>query len=237
VSFLLDHLVMQPLMVIYTAVWEALYYTTWSAGWTLVLFSLVLNTVLLPIYYQMEGASRNARGRLAAMKEETARMKAHFKGRELHFYIRTVHRQFGYGPLSVILSSGDLFLQILVFFTVYRFITWLPWLSLASFGPIADLDRPDGLLWGANLLPVVMTLANAASAAIYATDRSSLRGALVMAGMFFLLLYASPSGLVLYWTCNNLYSLLRNMIERKVLPRLAGGGTQTPQGTLAGEYE
>jgi len=32
--------------------------------------------------------------------------------------------------------------------------------------------------------------------------------------VFFVLLYNSPSGLVLYWICNNVFSLIKNIAYR-----------------------
>ena len=75
------------------------------------------------------------------------------------------------------------------------------------FGPIADLGAPDGLLTidGLTLhaLPILMTAVNFISSAIY-TKGFPLKDKLqlyLMALLFLVLLYDSPSGLVLYWTC------------------------------------
>jgi membrane protein insertase Oxa1/YidC/SpoIIIJ len=112
--------------------------------------------------------------------------------------------------------------QILVFVTVFHFLSGLGALAGASFGPIADLSRPDRLLGGVNLLPLLMTAINAASVFAYVDDRSKRMQALALAAVFLLLLYGSASGLVLYWTMNNLFSLVRNLVARgraPVLPR------------------
>ena len=36
----------------------------------------------------------------------------------------------------------------------------------------------------------------------------------IMAFLFLALLYNSPSGMVLYWTCNNVFSLVKNIINK-----------------------
>ena len=63
----------------------------------------------------------------------------------------------GTAPFLDLLNFADLFLQILVFATVYRYLAALPALAGQSFGPIPNLGLPDGLLVGVNLLPFVMT--------------------------------------------------------------------------------
>jgi membrane protein insertase Oxa1/YidC/SpoIIIJ len=69
------------------------------------------------------------------------------------------------------------------------------------------------LAGGINVLPFVMTLINCASGAVYTKglafkDKIQLYG---MALVFLALLYNSPAGLVLYWTLNNIFSLVKNI--------------------------
>jgi hypothetical protein len=61
-----------------------------------------------------------------------------------------------------------------------------------------------------------MTAINLISAAVYA-NKMPLKSKIqlwVMAALFLVLLYNSPSGMVIYWTCNNLFSLVKNIIVR-----------------------
>jgi membrane protein insertase Oxa1/YidC/SpoIIIJ len=214
---LLDTLFLQPLMLVYAFVYN-LFPTSMSPGSRLIAFSIVLNLALLPIYNQMEKRSRRGRAVKEQVAREVARMKAHFRGRERYFYIRAVYRQYRYHPISELLGSADLFVQILVFATVYRFLSGLPELAGAAFGPIADLSRPDGLLGGVNALPLLMTAINVAAVFSYIEDRGRRIQALALAAIFLALLYASPAGLVLYWTTNNLWSLARNLLKRSPVP-------------------
>jgi uncharacterized membrane protein len=62
-----------------------------------------------------------------------------------------------------------------------------------------------------------MTFINVISGAVYtrrlpARDKAQLYG---MAAVFLVLLYNSPAGLVLYWTCNNVFSLAKNILYGK----------------------
>lgn len=220
VGAILHALFLKPLFSIYDAVFAHLLTWTGGAGWALVAFSVVLNLVLLPIYRQMERANRKALQRREEMDREIARIKAHYTGRERYFYVRTVHRVFGYRPMTAVLSSTDLYLQVLVFATVYRFLAGHSGLAGAPFLSIPDLSRPDALVAGMNALPVLMTLLNVGSVAAYAKTAATRRSGFLLAAAFLVLLYRSPSGIVVYWTCNNAFSLVRNLVERKVVPRL-----------------
>ena len=102
-----------------------------------------------------------------------------------------------------------------------------------------------------NVLPILMTVINLASALVYThnmtrRDKMQLYG---MAAVFLVLLYDAASGLVLYWTCNNIFSLGKNIVysllERVQKPaaavfavvrsRLARGSAETfPGGVLYG---
>ncbi len=209
----LDSIFLQPLMDLYSLVFAALP-ASLGAGWRMVLFSVVIDLVLMQVYHQMEQHSRKTNAAKAAVAREVARLKQHFRGRERYFYIRTVYRQHGYRPLAVVLGSADLFVQILVFATVFRFLSGLGALQGVPFGPIPDLSEPDRLLWGANLLPLLMTAINALSVLTYVDNRTRRVQGWALAVLFLVLLYASPSGLVLYWTTNNLFSLIRNVLYR-----------------------
>jgi YidC/Oxa1 family membrane protein insertase len=222
----LDHLFLQPLVLIYDFALSWILEVVPSPGWAIVVFGLVLNLALLPIYFQMERSGHKGSQSRKAMDAEIARIKAHYKGRERYYYIRTVYRQFGHHPIAVIFASADLYLQILVFMTVYHFMSDQEFLNGAGFYVIGDLSRPDGLLFGVNLLPIVMTLLNVVSAILYSKERSKRRMAFILAGLFLVLLYASPAGLVLYWTCNNAFSLVRNFIANKLVPTLPAGMTR-----------
>jgi membrane protein insertase Oxa1/YidC/SpoIIIJ len=99
---------------------------------------------------------------------------------------------------------------------VYHFLAQPGLLDGMPFGRIDDLSKPDGLLAGINLLPLLMTGINAISVLYYVKDSGQRTRALALALGFLVLLYTSPAGLVLYWTMNNFWSLLRNMLVGRV---------------------
>lgn len=209
-----DLLVTGPLEVLYGGLFDTLAEDLGSPGLGILAFSLVLNAVVLPLYIQMERAGREAKARRAEMDKEIDRIKRHFKGRERYFYVTTIHRHYGYRPISVVFGSLDLYLQVFLFVTVYHWLAGVETIRGVAFAGIPDLAQPDGLLAGVNLLPLLMTAANVASAAAYSADRTRLRNAVLLALLFLVLLYSAPSALVLYWTMNNVVSLLRNLVAR-----------------------
>lgn len=211
---LLGELFVTPLMQIYAVLFDAPAFWL-SVGGRILFFSVVINLILAPLYGQMELRSRAGRAKRAAVAQDVQRMRRFFRGRERYFYIQAVYRQHDYRPISQLWASGDLLVQIVVFASVFHFIRGLESLQGAAFGPLADLSQPDRLLGGINLLPLVMTLLNVAAVMAYVEDRARRVQAAALALLFLVLLYPSPSGLVLYWTMNNLFSLVRNLLRRQ----------------------
>ena len=133
--------------------------------------------------------------------------------------LQTYYRQCGYKPYHALKGMLPLVLEVPFFIAAYSYLSSLGDLN-TSFAFISDMSKPDGLLtmggWTINILPIIMTLINIISGAIYtrglrAKDKIQLYA---MAALFLVLLYDSPSGLVLYWTVNNLFSLVKNLVTK-----------------------
>ncbi len=189
-------------------------------GPALLLLSLAVTVVTAPFYYlaekwrsQEETASRRMAGDLASIR-------AHYSGQKRFYLIRNAHRLYGYGPISPLKASMGLIIQIPFFFAPYLYLSRFTGYSGMGFLFLSDLARPDGLLWGINLLPFVMTAVNVASSLLYTRNRSA-KGTfqlLALAGLFLVVLYNSPSGLLLYWTMNNILSIPKNAVMAGLLP-------------------
>ena len=186
---------------------------TKSPGLSIIGLSMAVSTIILPIYLMAEEKQRAEREKQKQMKGELNNIKAVFKGDKRYMMISTFYRQNNYHPIYALSNSLDLFIQIPFFIAAYHFLHNLDLLNEQKFKFIADLGAPDGLLWGINLLPILMTLINCVSGAIYAKglqlrDKIQLYGTALV---FLVLLYNSPAALVLYWTCNNIYNLVKNI--------------------------
>lgn len=189
---------------------------TW--GWAIVVMSLVVNIVILPIYMKAESWQEEERAIRKGFEDKEAMIKKAFKGQERFAMITTMHRQAGYSPFLSMRSSIGFFLQIPFFFAAYHFLSQFEPLQGVSFLGLTDLSKPDARIalggFSINVMPILMTVINLASALIYThnlsrRDKIQLYG---MAALFLVLLYDAASGLVLYWTCNNIFSLGKNIV-------------------------
>ena len=191
-----------------------------GSGWiSIFALSITVNLMLLPLYRRADAIQEAERAREAALAPWVSHIKKTFTGDERFMMLRTYYRQNRYQPFHALKGSLPLLLEIPFFIAAYHYLSHLEDLQGMPFGPIADLGAPDALLTVAGMpvhvLPVLMTLINLVSGALYtkglpAKDKVQLYG---MALLFLVLLYGSPSGIVIYWTINNLISLLRNLIR------------------------
>lgn len=194
-----------------------------NPGLAIVCVSLVVSVLSTPLYAMADRLQREERERQASLARWVSHIKSSFSGDEQYMMLSTYYRQQGYRPIYALRSSVSLLLQIPFFMAAYAYLSNLELLHHASFLGIPNLGEPDAFLalgtTTVNVLPLIMTALNAVSTAVY-TRGMSLKEKLQPYGLalvFLVLLYRSPSGLVLYWTCNQVFSLLRNLVPREGL--------------------
>jgi len=195
-----------------------------NLGVAIVGLSFVVSILTLPLYHASESLQRKERAQRDALAPGIERIKRAFKGDEQYMMLTTYYRQNHYHPLYALRSSLSLIIQVPFFIAAYRFLSHMEQLNQTSFFFISSLGSPDGLLSVAgvaiNLLPLLMTAINIIAGVIYTKgfpvrDKVQLYA---MAVIFLVLLYNSPSGLVLYWTLNNLFSLVKNIFYKMKRP-------------------
>lgn len=220
----LHRLILGPLELLFDTVYTVGYRITGNPGLSIILLSLVMNLLMLPLYRRADALQEEERIQAQLLKPGIEKIRRAFRGDERFMILQTYYRQNNYKPWYVLKGSLSLLLEIPFFIAAYRYLSGLSLLHGAAFGPVADLGKPDQLisLFGMkiHLLPILMTVINIVSGAIY-TREMPLRSKIQLYGMaliFLVLLYGSPSGLVFYWTLNNLFSLIKNIILKKTAP-------------------
>ena len=211
-------LVIYPIELFLEVIFSVIYDFRPSACLAIIGVSLVLNFLLLPLYNRADRISQEERQRQDSMQNWVKHIRNSFTGDERFMMLQAYYRKQDYHPLYSLRSSISLLLQIPFFIAAYHFLSHLRLLQGYPFHIIRDLGKPDGLIvigtLSVNLLPILMTGINIISIIIY-TKGSTLREKLqlyIMAGLFLILLYDSPSGLVIYWTMNNIFSLVKNIV-------------------------
>lgn len=191
-----------------------------NPAYAIIALSLAMNFLVLPLYRRADAMQAEERDREEKMRPWIDHIKKTFKGDERFMMLQTYYRQNNYRPTDVLKGSVSLFLEIPFFIAAYRFLSGLEILKGISFGPITDLGAPDAMIniggTAINFLPILMTLINVVSAAVYMRGmplRSKIQ-TYGIAAIFLVLLYNSPAGLVFYWTLNQVFSLLKNVFYK-----------------------
>lgn len=215
---MLYKLLLGPIELLFDVVFSLSKEFTGSPVLSIVVLSIVINLLVLPLYKKADDLQKEEQAISKRLKPRIDQIKEAFTGDERFMMLQTLYRQNNYKPWYALRGSLSLLLQIPFFMAAYNFLSGLQALRGVSFGPIADLAAPDGMLsLGSvtiNVLPILMTGINIVSGMIY-TRGQPLKSKIQLYGMaliFLVLLYDSPAGLVLYWTLNNLFSLGKNLL-------------------------
>ncbi len=195
-----------------------------NSGYALFIVSFGVSFLCLPLYIIAEKWQETERQIQVKLKPGIDRIKAAFKGDEQYMILSTYYRQNHYHPMMALRSSISLAIQIPFFIAAYKFLSNLEELRGFSFFIFKDLGAPDAAFkignFNINVLPIAMTLINIISGVIYSKGHPIKEKIqiYVTALVFLVLLYNSPSGLVIYWTMNNLFSLVKNIFYKMKHP-------------------
>ena len=217
----LYYIIIYPIELLLEACFTIINDISENPGIAIIGVSIVINFLLLPLYRNADRIQAEERKKQGGMKKWVESIRGNFKGDERVMMLSAYYRKQDYHPLYSLRSSISLLLQIPFFIAAYHFLSNLSILNGTSFLCINNLGQPDGLIrFGGvviNLLPVLMTVINCIAALIY-TKGTPIKDNIqiyVLAGLFLILLYRSPSGLVLYWTMNNVFSLIKNIVLKE----------------------
>lgn len=190
-----------------------------NPGVAIIILSVAINLLVLPLYNKADALQKEEQHKKKSLETWEKHIRKNFKSDEQFMLLSAYYRIKNYNPLGFIKEALPLLLQIPFFVAAYQFISTLVILDGSSFGPINNLIEPDKLLVTGlgtfNVLPILMTVINLFSGAIYSKGSSAkLKIQLTCTALIFLvLLYNCPSGLVLYWTISNLFSLAKSIVS------------------------
>lgn len=214
-----------PLQLVFEIIYAIANRFIGHPGLAIVILSLIMNFLVLPLYKRADAMQETARDIDEKLRDGVSHIKKAFSGDEQMMILQTYYRQNNYKPTDALNGSVSLLLEVPFFMAAYNFLSNLELLNGVSLGPIADLGTQDALIniggMYVNILPIIMTLVNVISSAIYLKG-FPLKTKIQLYGMaifFLVFLYTSPSGLVFYWTLNNLFSLVKTLFYKMKNPK------------------
>ncbi len=203
-----------PLIFLLKAVYLSIVRICGSFGFSLLILSVVNSTVMLWLGSLISRYPKREALVQSLMAPKLAEIKKEPDAALRHAQTTALYRKYAYHPILALRSAVPLLLQLPFLFAAYHALSNLAALQGQSFTVFQDLSRPDALLYGINLLPILMSLVNVITALI--TPSFSLKDKLqagVIAGLFFLLLYKAASALLIFWTMNNVIYLVKAIVD------------------------
>ena len=187
-------------------------------GISIILVSFSVMLMLLPFNWISEKINFYHKIKTKKIQDELNGIKNLKNKKEKFYYTQEIYRKNNYKSYYSLITLSGLLIQIPFFLAIYWLLIDYPSIKEVSFGPINDLSLADNLIkissFSINLLPFVMTLVN-----ILATffnnnniNKKEKIQLLIISIVFFFLLYDLPSALLLYWTMNNVFSILKDNI-------------------------
>lgn len=221
----LNNLIIYPIKLILEFCFSFFNEIVSNNGFSIILLSFVVTLLTLPIYMIAESWTEKERLITSAMEARLKRIKNAFNGDERYLMQAEYYRLNNYHPIFALRSSLSILIQVPFFLAAYQFLSHLDALQGTSFLIFKDLGKPDELFsigsFAINILPILMTLINCISGYIYSKGHP-LREKIQIYGcatLFLVILYNSPSGLVIYWTMNNVLSLVKNVFYKLKNPK------------------
>lgn len=192
-------------------------------GWGIVALSVITSAAMMPLMKAVAGIVKRETDYQSVILPQLAEIKKMFSSdAERHMHIQRLYARYCYSPLSAVKKVLPLFVQIPFLILTYYMLKNTPQLSGVSFLFLDDLGQPDALLktvgkfpLGLNVLPIVMTLVNMLTVA--ATPGFTHKDQMQAVGislLFLVLLYSAPSALLLYWTLNNVITMIRTLATK-----------------------
>ena len=184
-----------------------------SYGLGIVLLSLLVNLFLLKLFLLADGMAKSHSAIKQGLDSKLREFKRVFRGMELYVYTKTLFKQKKYHPIFALKALGGLALQVPFFVAIVFLLEFhSPELVGLRFGIIEDLSKPDGLLFGVNLLPIVMSVFTLVNVWISSKERASRVQGVIITLVFLVLLYRMPSALLLYWSTSMLFAMLKSIV-------------------------
>ncbi|MDR1159709.1 MAG: YidC/Oxa1 family membrane protein insertase [Syntrophomonadaceae bacterium] len=188
-----------------------------SYGFAIVSLSLIVTVFLFPFKYLLKLLSAKPNKIMNDMKPFIEKINALDIPKSKKAVMRdSLYKHFKYSPLYVFINLLPLLIQLPFLISMYYMIIHnAAELEGQSFLFVADISLSDGILFGVNLLPIMMTVINILAALIMPdAGKKEIIQSFSLAFVFMILLYNVPAAAVIYWTANNIIILVTYLFLR-----------------------
>ncbi len=205
---------------------------TGSYGWSIILLTVLVKLVLWPLIHK----SNKSMQKMQKIQPKLNALKEKYKDKPQEFNAKMweLYRQEGASPAS---GCFPMLLQFPIFVALYSTLDSAVELRHVPFLWAADLSRPDTLgpmIWGFQLHPLMIASTALMLLQMWLSpqtgDATQRKIMMIMPVVMLYFFYDFPSGLALYWTVNNILSILQMKYSQYAAARETADGTSGPAG-------
>jgi YidC/Oxa1 family membrane protein insertase len=192
-----------------------------SYAWAIIILTLIIKSALWPL----QNKSTQSMKRMQLLQPKMTELREKYKDdpARMNTEVMKLYKDYGVNPLSGCLP---MLIQIPIFFGFFNMLGKAVELRGSTFLWVKDLSMPDelfhipGLGWPVNLLPIIMavTMLWQMSLSPKSGDPMQQRIFMFMPIIFIAFCYNYASALALYWTVQNLFSVVQLYLTRNQAP-------------------
>lgn len=204
---LAPRVIVEPIAVGMLWLFKAFHKLAPNYGVVIIVFSVLIKLLTLPLSRK----SARSMARMAEIQPRLEKLKEKYKNdaRKLNEETLKLYREIGFNPFAGCLP---LLLQFPLFMALYAVLSMAIELRQAPFVFwIGDLSAADPY----KILPILMTLLMFWQQKMTVRDPKQKMMVYLLPAMFFFFFFQMPSGLVLYWTLFNLFSVIEQYWVKK----------------------
>ncbi len=193
----------------------------WAYGYALILLTLIIKTLLWPL----QNKATNSMKRMQLLQPKMTELREKYKDdpTRMNTEVMKLYKDYGVNPLS---GCFPMLVQIPIFFGFYNMLGKAVELRNSKFLWVQDLSQPDTIWhfpmlgWPLNILPLLMAVTMFWQMAISpkSGDPMQQRIFMFMPLIFIAFCYNFASALALYWTVQNLFSVVQLYATRNQAP-------------------
>jgi YidC/Oxa1 family membrane protein insertase len=215
--------VLKPIVILLELMIRFFYKFTHNYGIAIILMTIVIKIILHPLTHKSFQSMR----RMSALQPKINEIKERYKNnqQQMNKETQALYKREKINPMGGCLP---MLLQLPIFYSLYTLLSGMVELRNESFLWIKDLSLPDtvatirmqvpllGYRLGeqgftdVNVLPFVMTATTLLQSKLTSGDQTNQQGKMMtylFPIMFFFIFWNMPSGLVLYWTIQNILTI------------------------------
>jgi YidC/Oxa1 family membrane protein insertase len=189
----------------------------WAWGWSILIFTAIMKLLTWPLTAMQVRSAR----RMQQFQKPLAALKEKYKDNPQKLQTETLEL-FKKHKINPAAGCLPLLISVPIFIAFNYMLRTASEFRLAPFFWISDLAMPDtvGHIFGfpINILPFLMTACTMLQMRLMpapTTDSTQRTMMQFMPLMMLFILYTMPAGMMLYWTCQNLFTIIQQAVTRR----------------------